>query len=91
MTGVHEECLLPHRVHRHMLTACEAHSPCTAVFIVLQNTGLVLFNMAGLSSQAQSMLPALHALRIEEGLSACCCYLFGEPASLTAGECAMVL
>ena len=32
--GFIEERLLPHRVHR-LLTACEAHSLCTAVFTVL--------------------------------------------------------
>lgn len=44
------------------------------------NTGLVLFNMAGLSSHAQSMLPSLHAVLTVDDLSAC--WLpFGEPAS----------
>lgn len=58
------------------------------------NTGLVLFNMAGLSSHAQSMLPLLARFALQytaEGLSIRLLLPLGEPASLTAGERTAVL
>lgn len=54
------------------------------------NTGLVLFNMAGLSSHAQSMLPSLHAVLTVDDLSACC-YLLVNRLPLAASESTAVL
>lgn len=83
-----EEHLLPRRVHR-LLTAWEAHSPHRCFYSPI-NTGLVLFNMAGLSSHAQSMLPSLHTGLAMDDLSACC-YLLVNRLPLAASESTAVL
>lgn len=54
------------------------------------NTGLVLFNMAGLSSHAQSMLPSMRAALTVDDLSARC-YLSVNQLPLAVSESTAVL
>lgn len=75
------KAFLETRVHRGASTATQSSQTASSMggtvpphccFYSPINTGLVLFNMAGLSSHAQSMLPSLHAVLTVDDLNACC-------------------